>query len=76
MLTNIPEIIFLFVALIIPPEAGRLPFTELYRTTDQRACESQAAEWTAKVAATPLKSVFICLPHNQKKLKEPGASEE
>lgn len=65
MLTNIPEIIFVFVMFFAPPGGGKPQREELYMTTDKVACETQAAEWSTKL--TPLK--FICLQHNQKKLK-------
>lgn len=65
MLTTTPEIIFIFMLFFTPPNGGKPLREELYISTDKAACETQAAEWTAKLA--PLK--FFCLQHNQKKLK-------
>lgn len=65
MLTNTPEIVFIFTMFFAPPGGGKPQREELYITVDKVACESQAAEWTTKLA--PLK--FVCVQHNQKKLK-------
>jgi hypothetical protein len=68
MLTTTPEIVLMFVLFFAPPGGGKPQREELYVTTDKAACEAQAAEWTAKMA--PLK--FLCIAHNQKKLKAPA----
>ena len=65
MLTTTPEIIFIFMMLFAPPSGGKPVREELYISTDKAACEAQATEWTAKLA--PMK--FLCVQHNQKKLK-------
>jgi hypothetical protein len=65
MLSNIPEIIFIFVMFFAPPGGGKPFREEMYITTDKAACEVQAAEWSTKFL--PYK--FICVQHNQKKLK-------
>jgi hypothetical protein len=76
MLTSTPEIIFVFVMFFAPQGGGKPQREELYVSTDKAACEAQATDWSAKMA--PLR--FICVQHNQKKLKVPefrtGAEDE
>lgn len=63
--TSTPDTIYLFVASLPQIKDGP-PYWEIYRTTDQKACDAQASDWSARL--TPSK--FACLPHAQKKLKE------
>ncbi len=67
--TTTPETIYLFVA-VLPSVKDDAPYRELYRTTDQKVCDTQAADWSTRLA--PAK--FVCLPHAQKKLKGNGES--
>lgn len=68
-LTTTPDTVYLFVA-VLPALKERAPYEALYQTTDKAACESQAADWTTRLA--PAK--FACLPHAQKKLKDSSQS--
>lgn len=63
MLTTTPEVIYLFMALTTAAP-GKPAYVELYETTDKVACETQATEWTTKMAP----SKFVCVSHSQKKL--------
>lgn len=65
--TSTPDVVYLFV-VIVPASPGRLPYEELWRTTDKAACDDQVADWAAK------KVPAACLPHRQRKLKEYGSS--
>lgn len=65
--TTTPDVIYLFVVMV-PASPGRLPYEELWRTTDKAACDDQVTDWAAK------KVTAACLPHRQRKLKEAGSS--
>lgn len=68
-LTTTPDVIYLFVVMV-PPSPGRLPYEELWRTTDKAACEDQVADWATK------KVPAACLPHRQRKLKSEPAIDD
>lgn len=62
--TSTPDLIYLLLVLLNPAQ-NRLPYEELYKSTDKAACEAQAKEWSAAMAPTK----FVCVSHAQKKLK-------
>jgi len=73
MLTTVPPIIYLFVALS-GPVTSYPTHKVIYETDNKQACFAQAKVWNEVIQ--PLKPMFFCFEHMQLRLHRPGSNDD